>query len=654
MFGLPPILAHIGELAIVLLLTAVAAGVGLRVLGWLRASPGLSTGERVIFGVALGYGALGFSMLGMGLLGALSLPVGLTVLGVLVILAYGPLAANLAALSSAVRRALPALRYPPNVYLLAVVVVCVSAALIKALVPVATQDDLMYHLALPRRYIEAGAISFYPDSTYSLFPQIMEMLYTWGLLLGSDRLAVLLAFSASLIGPAAVGLYAKRYLAAEASGIWRALPILAPAIFLSVPLVGYVMRAANTDLAQASFDLLAVFAAWLGVFGIKQATETQRSAFSVPHLLLAGLCCGLAFSTKYYGFAMAVVLGAALVGVALYRWRKDKKTGLKEYAAGIAAFGLGFLSLVSLWGARNVIAAGNPVWPLAGSIFGGAYWSPARELAPETLLGSAPPLGLTSLWTGVDYLWTATTRPPLHIDNQTHEVSLGYLLLPLLFLLPLARWRAALIWVGYAAGGYLLLWALFFSRTSARYLSTFFLIAALLGAYAVISIAVRFKVVGWVIGGMVGVVLGWLAVQAAWSAGPYLGTTLAFDKAAENEYLDRYMEDNPLMGYIEQNVPPSARIYVWDGQPRGYYIERPYVYARLVPLYTGFGSEPEAWRARLRELGITHVVVHSRDILAPGQPPGADPALEVGRRFAERYFTPPLFQVGNFILYELK
>jgi hypothetical protein len=145
-----------------------------------------------------------------------------------------------------------------------------------------------------------------------------------------------------------------------------------------------------------------------------------------------------------------------------------------------------------------------------------------------------------------------------------------------------------------------------------------------------------------------------MTVQAVWSTGPYLSTTLAFDQSAEAEYLDRYMADYPMMRFIEEKTPAGARVYVWDGQPRGYYIERPYVYARLVPLYTGFGSEPEAWRARLQALGITHVLVHSRDILAPGQAPGVDPYLEAGRRFGERYFGPPLSQIGSFTLYELR
>jgi hypothetical protein len=210
-------------------------------------------------------------------------------------------------------------------------------------------------------------------------------------------------------------------------------------------------------------------------------------------------------------------------------------------------------------------------------------------------------------------------------------------------------------WLAYAAGAYWVLWAFFFSRTSIRYLSTFFLLAALLGAYGLVSTAVRYHQLRWVVGGIVGIALGFLAVQSLLSVGPYLSTVLAVDRAAERQYLQAYMQDYPMMQYIAEKTPPNATIYVWDGQPRGYYISRKYVYARLVPLYTGFGDAPERWRARLTELGITHILVHNRRILAPGQPLDFDPDEADAQTFSALYFiSPPLFIVGEYALYALR
>ena len=652
MFNLPPVLAHVVELVLFCGLTATATGTGLRILRALRVAEALSAGERLVFGMGLGYGVLALLMLGMGLVGLIYLPVGLGVLALLVALAAGPVAGEL-------RRADPVLRlchivgqvrYPPTLFLTVVLAVTVGAALTRALVPVATQDDLMYHLALPRRYIEHHAVLFFPDSTYSLFPQLMEMLYTWGLLLGSDRLAVLFAFGAGLLGALAAGLFAARHLTpasggqgeADRPGPWQVLPLLVVALFLTAPLTGYVLRAANTDLAQASFDLLAVYAFFLAM----PAPDSGPRPNSRGLLALAGLCAGLAFSVKYYGFVVGVALGVALP--MLYHRRRVGAGVL----ACVLSFGVPFVALAALWLVRNYVWAGNPVWPLAGGIFDGAYWSPAAS--PEELLGRAPGLRLDNVWTALQFLWTAISRPPLEIDGQIHVVSLGPLLLPALPGLLWVRWARALKPIAYAAGAYWLVWAFFFSRTSIRYLSTFFLLAAVLGAYALVWMTSRYRPVRWAVATVLAAGFTVLTVEAALSVRPYLPTVLATDRAAEQAYLATYMEDYQMIQYITSHTPANAVIYVWDGQPRGYYLPRRYVYARLVPLYTGFGSQPEQWHARLVQLGITHVLVHERQVLAPGQPAGVDPFAEPARRFRERYFGPLLYRSGDYYLYELR
>jgi hypothetical protein len=250
---------------------------------------------------------------------------------------------------------------------------------------------------------------------------------------------------------------------------------------------------------------------------------------------------------------------------------------------------------------------------------------------------------------------TAISRPPLAIDNQLQVVSLGPLLLPLLLLLPLARWRPALRWVAYLAAADWLLWALFFSRTSARYLTSFFLFAAMLGAYALIALAARARLLQWTLGGIVAVAFTVLALDTALSVADYLPTTIATNPAAEQQYLARYMEDYPMVQYITAATPPTSTIYVWDSQPRGYYISRKYIYARLVPLYSDFGDADIArWRIRLSELGVNYVLYHPRTVLAAGFAPGYDPAAAAATAFIARYFGPPLFQSGSYALYPIR
>jgi hypothetical protein len=678
-----PLLAHVLDVGMLLLLAFGALGFGVRLLRRLGVAESLSAGERAIFGLALGYGALALALFALGCAGLFYTPVMWGLVGAWVAVGGDPAWATLRVLGPGLRRAGAAVRRDPVCAVLAGVILLVAlAALVQALVPVATQDDLMYHLALPRRYVADHVLRFYADSTYSLFPQMMEMLYTGALLLGSDRLAVLFAFSAGLIGPAAAALFARRHLGGRGPGAGRGLPLLVAALFLSTPLVVYVLRAANTDLAQASFDFLGLYAFYLAA----------RAAWSPRLLALAGLCCGLALSVKYYGFAVALILGLILfgalirtiTGAARRATTPETGTALPPTTAEMGAasstatnaaptpttrntqhatrntqtpsrftfhvsrftsYGAAALLAAAPWFVRNLVAAGNPVWPLGGSVFGGAYLS--AEFDPTTLLGRAPGLSLENVGAGLAYLWTAMTRPALTIDGQAHEVTLGLLLLPALLALPLARWTAAVRLLAGVGAGYWVLWAFLFSHTSARYLATFFLIAAVLGAYGLVEVARRWQRVGWLIGTVVAAGLVWLAGQAAWGSGPYLPVALALDGGAERQYLARTLEDYPMLTYLDGQTPATARIYVWDGQPRGYYLPRPYVYARLVPLYSGFGGPLAPWRQRLADLGLTHVLVHTRDILAPGQPAGTDPQAAAGQAFAAAYFGPPLFSSGD-------
>lgn len=632
-------------------LTGVATGAGLVVLRLLRVEHLLSVGERLLFGLLLGYGVIALLVLAIGLVGLLYLPVALAMLLLLAALGVRPLAATLRQARVPLRNALSSLRYPPNFFLAAVVLIVAASALVKALAPVATQDDLMYHLALPRRYVEQHAILFYPDSSYSLFPQLMEMLYTLGYLLGSDRLAVLFAYSTGLLAAAAVALFAKRLLS-DRTHAGLSLSLLTAAIFLTAPLTGFIMRAANTDFAQASAEMLAVYAFYLAI--------QSKPLPDLRLLALSGICGGISFSVKYYGIAVPAALGLALIALLLYGMRKGDAqhdplfkgraiTAMLLYGVPVAALG-------GVWLLRNFISSGNPVWPAAGSLLGGSYWSPAAD--PERLLGTIPGLKWESFTSGLVYYWGRLTRPPLLLDNIEYVVTVGPLLPTALLGLPLARWKPGLRLVAYAAFAVTLLSFFFFSRASIRYLATVFLFCALLGAYALVSIASRSRIPRVALTGVVSVTLALLALDTLLSTGPYVAATFAWDRAYESAYLQAHMEDYPIVQYIADKTSPNSVIYVWDSRPRGYRLARPYIYGRLVPKYSGVSNNPDEWRARLKALGVTHVLVHDRTIFAPGYPAGYDPDRQAEQALAAKYYSAPLITTqadgGDYMLYELK
>ena len=60
-------------------------------------------------------------------------------------------------------------------------------------------DDIKYHFAMPKRYLNNGTISFFADIDFSNFPYPIEMLWTIAISLDSGELAQLLNFTLGLL-----------------------------------------------------------------------------------------------------------------------------------------------------------------------------------------------------------------------------------------------------------------------------------------------------------------------------------------------------------------------------------------------------------------------------------------------------------------------
>src|SRR5262249_3745005 len=59
----------------------------------------------------------------------------------------------------------------------------------ESLTPTTSQDALVYHLAVPARYVDNGGFVFVEGNFFAQFPQNIEMLFTLGLLLKGSALA---------------------------------------------------------------------------------------------------------------------------------------------------------------------------------------------------------------------------------------------------------------------------------------------------------------------------------------------------------------------------------------------------------------------------------------------------------------------------------
>jgi hypothetical protein len=224
------------SLAMWLVTLWICFGVGASVLRRLRAEPG-GLAEELPLAAAMGMGLLAYLVLGVGLLGHLE-PWAMGGLLALLALAGRRHMLRLArGLPSIVSAAAP--RRSAAVALSFFLIVMLILTLLGALAPAGDSDydSLVYHLTIPKIYLQDGGIHFIPWLTHSNFPFTLEMLYTLGLSLRDQSLAKLFHFGCGWLTLCAVFAYGRRWWGERAGWIGAA-------VFAAIPIVAWQMMTA--------------------------------------------------------------------------------------------------------------------------------------------------------------------------------------------------------------------------------------------------------------------------------------------------------------------------------------------------------------------------------------------------------------------------
>ncbi len=240
----------------------------------------------------------------------------------------------------------------------------VLAMALGAMLPEIDFDVKEYHLGGPKEWFQTGSIHWLPHNVYTSFPFLTEMHLLLGMVLHGDWFwgalvgkFVLAAFG--VLTTLAVFAAARRWFGSDVA--WAA-----ALIHLSTPWTYRISVIAYAE-GGATFYLFA--ALWAAALAI----ESRRRSF----VWLAGLMAGSSMACKYPGLISVVVpIGAALCWVSwsrgdASRWKSVRSTALL-FAAGVALAS-------GPWLLKNYCETGNPVYPLANSVFHGADWTPILE-----------------------------------------------------------------------------------------------------------------------------------------------------------------------------------------------------------------------------------------------------------------------------------
>lgn len=476
------------------------------------------------------------------------------------------------------------------VLLLILITNCLYPLLTDALSPPLWWDEVAYHLAVPKIYIQNHAITYIPFIPYSNWPMEAEMLFALGLLLRSETLAHLIEWSAFLLICWSLYLSGKRFFSPQVG-------LLAAVLFSSTPMA---ISLAGTGLIEPTLTLY-VFLATISY--LEWAETQQREAW-----ILSAIFGGLAASTKLNGALIPLVLGILTAALTL-KWTKS----LKRAWAHFSLFGLISFAVVAPWYLKNWIHTGNPFWPFLLEILGGRDWD---SLGSEYLLGfirkpNLPPTILNWL----AGLWYLT------FDYQkfgSPQVRLGAHYLPLLpltipaILLEKIPARRILHQIALLGLIYYTLW--FLQTHQSRFLMPTTPVLALLAAYGVTWLAGVGK---GKYSGIIQCGLMLLLLSTHWFFNPSARGLISdrwqylSGRIDREDFLTSRVSGYAVFSYANENLPEDAYVLLALYECRGYYLDRKYMWANPISqrvLRLEQFATSEELSDELKTRGFTHIL----------------------------------------------
>jgi len=527
-----------------------------------------SLAEEFAFSATLGLGILGFLVLSLGLISILYKWVLVSVLLVLALF--------LSAYFVKIFVSLSKLRMKiKGVSLLSMIlaflfVLCLLLTLLGTLSPPIGNDAMAYHLAIPKAFIENHKISYIEHTRESLWPNLIEMFFTLGMVLNSDILAKLFCLAITLLLVCAIFSFCKRYFSSEVG-------IVAGVLFFITPVVFQQTAFAYNDLALALFAFLAFYSLLIYI-----------SSSHTKWIIISGIFSGFCMSTKYIGIKMPIIVVLVLLIEALYT--KDRARYLKALCI------YSFLTLVvsGVWYLRSYLILGNPVFPFAADIFGAGYQAHIKGRE-----GAGMGIGIVKF---IMFPWNITMYPKQFGGEILSSVFISFI--PGFFLRHNIKGRVVRIIITITLA-YVILW--FFTVQIVRFILPCLGFLAIMVALVVVGMERRrIKIL---LSSILVLLLGFNTVLCVYYNRDVLKLKLGMD--TKDEYLERNERSYKVYKFINNNLPEDSTI-LSVGEPRSYYCDRKFIYESIFRSDTHYHERvkhPGDLVKLLKTKGITHVLV---------------------------------------------
>ncbi|MDO5552983.1 MAG: hypothetical protein Q4G68_04405 [Planctomycetia bacterium] len=225
-------------------------------------------------------------------------------------------------------------------------------------IPTSEYDMLEYHLQGAREIYERGHLAFAPHNVYLNMPLGVEMFYLWGMVMTGS------VFYGALVGKIVVASFALTTAIGIGAFVYHVLKKVAPAaasaaIYLAFP-ANYLVFSTGLNDGVCGFAILAI---------VIISMQILKNRCTYGMMVLAGLALAFAISVKY---TMVVFVGIPFALLLVFASVREKRWRPAVLCCVITLLAGG------LWYGKNLIATGNPVYPLAYTIFGDSSgtWTP--------------------------------------------------------------------------------------------------------------------------------------------------------------------------------------------------------------------------------------------------------------------------------------
>ncbi len=473
-----------------------------------------------------------------------------------------------------------------------------AGAWILASAPPIRTDALVYHLAIPKAYLEHGGLLNLPNNLYSFFPHLFEMVYLFAMMFGQENLPALVGLGNAAVLLTALACYFRNHLGTHYA-------LLVPIVYFATPTFWEISASAYVDIALAGFVFL-MFYSW------DRWRNTGRSFWFGFMIVFAAA----AWSTKLTAFIVLPLVGFAIV------WEARRHKSLFLLGQQLFLFAGVVVLIMAPWWARNYYFSGNPFTPLFMQFFGGAEqinWDPARAALFNqyvSLFGMGRGIGDFFL---LPFNLTFHSEPhSLRFDGQIGMVFL--LLFPTLFGV-LQGWNSRVRAMILVFMVLMVFWFLYFQYV--RFLAPAFTFLTLLSVYGLECMTRKdtetsLSKVGrgiWQTTIVLGLAFNLTLISPIWLQKRPLDFFLGLE--TRDQYLTRNVDPYPMYQIMNRTVQKEDKVLFIFMRNLGYLAERPFYSDSIFEAHTlqkilQAKLSDAAIRDSLRELGVTHIMFDAR------------------------------------------